>query len=717
MSAASRLVLIPGDVLGRALDIGLTAYQDSLMSLSKTVLTRLMLGGLMIGVIVSSDLLTADSTSKLGFRSINYSTSFEDVEASPFTKIQLGSAVWTAATGHAEISGRFAHRGKQSLHLNGGSNQTVTLTLNEPVEGETVLKFQAERWTVRPPYTFSVEAKGDEGWINIFQGDDEIRVGRSFLSSVECAVPTGATSLKFISTAPANAGTLIDDVSIRKPIEMEVSHLTMNQVVNPVLLGKKDNPVSSFSVITVGSLNPKSLHNVTLSMEGTTDLKDIAVIRVFRDQVLFGEVTEIGEVISLPGSLVLREGENKFRISIELKPEANQDHFINAKLISVEANGLKLEAANPDIFHAQRIGVALRVAGQDECHTYRIPGLATTRSGTLIAVYDNRYRSGGDLPGDIDVGMSRSTDGGRHWEPMQVIMDMGNDPMWRYDGIGDPTILVDKQTGRIWVAATWSHGDRSWNGSGPGMEPEETGQLMLVHSDDDGLTWSNPVNITQQIKNPDWRFVLQGPGKGISMKDGTLVFPAQFRGSNEAPVNGKPSSTLIYSKDKGLTWSIGSGVKIDTTEAQLVELGDGSIMINCRDNRNREGVDGLSGRTVAVTTDLGETWQRHPTDRTALVEPTCMASLIRLEHSEHGALLLFSNPATNEGRFNMTLKVSDDEGMSWPEKWHTLYDARRGAGYSCLTRIGEDHIGVLYEGNRELYFLRFSIKELMKGQK
>ena len=112
------------------------------------------------------------------------------------------------------------------------------------------------------------------------------------------------------------------------------------------------------------------------------------------------------------------------------------------------------------------MGVAVRQSGDDEVHTYRIPGLATTKKGTLIGVYDIRHRSGGDLPGDIDVGMSRSTDGGHTWEPMKAIMDMGNNPDFHYDGTGDPAVLVDQNTGSLWVAATWSHGNRSWRGSG-----------------------------------------------------------------------------------------------------------------------------------------------------------------------------------------------------------------------------------------------------------
>ena len=528
-------------------------------------------------------------------------------------------------------------------------------------------------------------------------------------------MPTQTSSIRFVGTAPDGTGTLIDDVVIAPPKPMTINHVKLVQQVSPAFSGKKNNPVIALHVHTSGNLAPKSVQQIFLNTTNTTDLGDVAAIRILQGERQFGGDQRASGKLTFTGSQALTEGENVFHVSFELQPGAKLNNRVDARITQIKIDGAFFDPEPVQLTGPQRIGSAVRIGGQDNCHTYRIPGLATTNKGTVIAVYDNRYQSSGDLPGDIDVGMSRSTDGGQSWQAMKVIMDMGSDPKWRFDGIGDPSILVDRQTGRIWVSATWSHGNRAWFGSGPGMKPEETGQWMMVFSDDDGINWSQPINITGQIKNPKWRYILQGPGNGITMSDGTLVFPAQFRGENAAPVNGKPFSTLIYSKDRGTTWNVGTGVKIDTTEAQLVELSDGSIMINCRDNRNRGLPDGKNGRTVAVTHDLGATWKLHPTDRTVLPEPTCMASLIKLESGPHKNLLVFSNPATGQGRFNMTLKASKDQGMTWPDDFHLLYDSRRGAGYSCLTQIDDDHVGVLYEGVRNLYFLRFSLNEMLNS--
>lgn len=622
--------------------------------------------------------------------------SFEAMTAGSLLRAETANGTWTAEAGQAEITAKFARTGKQCLHLFGGDTRTIDLQLKTTTAQQ--MSFWAERWTSRTPFTFRVEALSGHEWEEVFNGDDTIRVGDRFLSHVKIDLSQNVTALRFKCTSPPNSGVLLDDLAFTKATDMRAVGASHADWIAPALVGKV-SPITQVSISASGNRKPLTVTHLQVRFSNDTNLSDIKAVRAL------GQSLPIDRTMIFEGHVELKDGQNRISVSVEPSTNADLSARITATVTGVQlSNGTTLNPSGSAT--GQRIGVALRTAGQDNCHTYRIPGFATTNMGTLIAVYDNRYQSSGDLPGDIDVGMSRSTDGGSNWEAMRTIMDMGNDPRWNFDGIGDPAVLVDKVTNRIWVAATWSHGNRSWHGSGPGMKPAETGQLMLVHSDDDGKTWSKPHNITAQIKDPNWRFVLQGPGRGITMKDGTLVFAAQFRSADDSPHQGKPFSTLLNSRDRGETWQIGTGAKVATTESQLVELEDGVLMINCRDDRG-------GSRSVYTTNNLGKTWILHPTSRQALIEPICMASLLRIDHKTLGRLLVFSNPNSRAGRFDMTLKVSTDDGQTWPTRWHTLYDQRVGSGYSCLTRVDKDHIGVVYEGIRELYYLRFTIRELL----
>ncbi len=370
--------------------------------------------------------------------------------------------------------------------------------------------------------------------------------------------------------------------------------------------------------------------------------------------------------------------------------------------------------------------MVLRAAGQDNTNTYRIPGLITTNKGTLIAVYDNRYNNSKDLQEDIDIGMSRSIDGGQTWQPMRVIMDMGEygGRSQRLNGTGDPCVLFDDKTNTIWVAALWMSGatekDMLWWASKPGMKPEETGQFMVVKSTDDGLTWSKPINLTSQIKDPAWQLLLQGPGRGITMTDGTLVFPAQFKADlgTKALDGGQFTchSTIVYSKDQGKTWHIGTGAKSNTTEAQVVQLADGSLMLNMRDDRNRADKGATNGRAVATTTDLGKTWTTHSTSNSALQESNCQASIISTDLVISGKkqqVLFFSNPNSKTDRSHMTIKASLDCGLTWPETYQVELNAENGYGYSCLTMVDNQTIGIVYEGVKELYFQKIPVSDIL----
>lgn len=345
----------------------------------------------------------------------------------------------------------------------------------------------------------------------------------------------------------------------------------------------------------------------------------------------------------------------------------------------------------------------VRQHGEDGVHTYRIPGLATTPKGTLIAVFDQRHKNSGDLPADIDVGLMRSTDDGATWSVMSRILDFdASVPGSQGNGVGDPAVLVDRD-GTIFVAALWSKGPRAWNGSGPGMTSDETGQLVLTKSTDDGLTWSEPTSITSQVKRPAWRLCFNGPGNGIQLRDGTLVFPAQFKGSDNVP-----HSCFIASRNGGETWKISPAAiptQPPTSESAIAELADGSLLLTMR-NEARAGVRAWARwdwKGDVLRGKWSEPWLTVP-------DPTCMASLIRHPHGE----LIFSNPNSTSRRVALTIRSSTDDGKTWSAG--RLLDAG-GAMYSCLTVLRDGRIGVLYEGSDGggLVFARFPLEWVQEG--
>jgi sialidase-1 len=640
---------------------------------------------------------------------LTHGESFDSAPAGPITSLKGDAGAWSADADHASIENGHGKSGKQSLRLSGEGECQAVLELASPAVDGVELTFSAERWTRRDPFSFRIDAKGTGDWQEIRNADEEIKVG-GFHADLRVAIPTGTTALRFRCAAQADGGVLIDDVEVLKPSPAKASLVEVVQPVCPAFIREDFNPVLGFRVVVEGNQGKALLEAIELGFGGTTRLGDIKSFRILAGSAdpaaepgaVVAEGIKAAEKIVLKLQHELKRGDNWFWVSPILENDASLDGQIDASVFRVKAGGSVIEPANASPDGAQRIGYAIRVPGDDGSKSYRIPGLVRTKAGSLIAVYDIRYKHSGDLPADIDVGVSRSTDGGQSWGKMEVAIDMGNDPKFGYDGVGDPSILVDPSNGRIWIAALWSHGNRGWNGSGPGMKPEETGQLVLVSSGDDGKTWSKPINITEQVKIPEWCLFFNGPGAGIALKDGTLAFAAQYRDAD-----GKPWSTMISSKDHGETWKTGTGVKSDTTEAQIAQLADGSIMINCRDNRG-------GSRTVAVTKDLGQTWTLHPSDRSALREPVCMASLLAWDIPKQGDLLWFSNPNTSGGRHSMTIKLSTDQGLTWPEKDAVLYDSRNGMGYSCLAPVDAKHIGVLYEGQSTMYFLRIPLTEWFK---
>ena len=428
--------------------------------------------------------------------------------------------------------------------------------------------------------------------------------------------------------------------------------------------------------------------------------------------ILKAETVPVSHQMTFTAEQKLFPGRNFFWISLEMKPSASLHTTVSASISQAKVNGLAIPIKDlSDKGMRQRMAVGVRHAGDDGAAAFRIPGLVTTNKGTLLAVYDVRYNNSVDLQEHIDIGLSRSTDGGQTWEKMRLPIAFGEEgglPAAQ-NGVGDPSILVDTQTNTVFIVAAWTHGmgnQRAWWSSYPGMGKNETAQLVIAKSTDDGQTWSAPVNLTEQVKRPEWYFLLQGPGRGITTSDGTLVFPIQYIGQDRIPNAG-----IMYSRDRGKTWKIHNHARTNTTESQVAEVEPGVLMLNMRDNRG-------GSRAVYTTTDLGKTWKEHESSRTALIEPVCMASLISVKAEDNCLgkdLLIFSNPNSTSSRDKMTIKISLDGGQTWPLEHQLLLDEGESWGYSCLTMIDRETIGILYESSvAHMTFQSIPLKEICR---
>lgn len=340
------------------------------------------------------------------------------------------------------------------------------------------------------------------------------------------------------------------------------------------------------------------------------------------------------------------------------------------------------------------------VAGQDGVLEYRIPALVTSTRGTLIAACDARRDRSGDPPNNIDSVIKRSTDGGRTWGALQVVADFPGT-----EAAADPCLLTDRVTGTVWLFFGWCPEGIGTRASRPGLAGR-TIQVTAMSSDDDGVTWTPPRDLNAMVKNPEWSAMWCSPGAGLQTRDGRLLVPST------SLRNGTPHSQAFCSSDHGNTWRTLAASGANTNEHMLVELADGSLLANMRSNH------GQGCRAYAVSADDGQTWselQHHP----ALVEPVCQGSLIRYSARSDGHerdRLLFANPASRK-RENMTVRLSYDEGKTWPVA--KVVHAGPTA-YSCLTALPDGTVGLLYErGNRGPYetitFVRFDLGWLTDG--
>jgi sialidase-1 len=330
---------------------------------------------------------------------------------------------------------------------------------------------------------------------------------------------------------------------------------------------------------------------------------------------------------------------------------------------------------NQTHFHQQD----LFMGGERGYHTYRIPALVATTAGTLLAFCEGRRHGPGDS-GDINLLMRRSADGGATWSAQRVLWDDGEHTC------GNPCPVVDRDTGAVWLLLTHNLGEDCERDIIAG-ESRGTRTVWAARSDDDGLTWTAPIEITATTKRPDWTWYATGPGAGIQTRAGRLVIPCDHiaAGSKAA------GSHIVFSDDHGATWQLGGAVTGGAVnECEVVELADGALLLNMRSHDRARKC-----RMMATSRDGGLTWSAARPDP-ALVDPICQASIRRYSDSAAGerSRILFTNPADADRRANLTVRLSDDECVSWPVA-RQLYAGP--AAYSCLAVLPDRTIACLYE--------------------
>ena len=326
---------------------------------------------------------------------------------------------------------------------------------------------------------------------------------------------------------------------------------------------------------------------------------------------------------------------------------------------------------------------------QDNIACYRIPSIVTAANGDLIAAIDERVPSCGDLKSNknINIVLRRSIDNGKNWSAIEKIVDF---PFGQ--SASDPSMIVNNKTKEIILFYNF-------------MDLEKEKDIYYLHfikSSDDGKTWSEPEDITSQITKPEWHkdFKFITSGRGIQTRSGKLL---------HCLVNLDNGMHVFGSDDNGSSWFLIDTPIIPGDESKIIELNDGTWMINSRAN-------GKKLRWVHTSNDEGKTWNSWA-DST-LIDPGCNASIIRYTSTKDGYKknrLLFTNAKMKEGRYNMTIRISYDEGKTWSEG-KNIYPG--GSAYSSLTILQNGEIGLFFEkdDHKENVFLSFSLEWITDGK-
>ena len=474
----------------------------------------------------------------------------------------------------------------------------------------------------------------------------------------------------------------------------------------PVGRGEDNERIIAVRVETEGSENPLIMTALEFSLTGTTSLSDLENLKVYytsgnprlKTDHLFGTVAVQEGTIIITGSQVLNEGFNHFWVTADLSAGAAEGNFLKGEILTVTVGGQAYTVSPGSTDDARLIVLEHKLlfsGGDYGSVNFRIPAVKTANDGSIVVALDARRGLAGDLPNNIDIMVRRSTDMGETWSEAVTIADFG--PF----GASDPSLVKDRNTGDL-LCMFASHQGLFQS------TPLNPIRFQVCRSQDNGVTWSTPVEHIGQIYASGWYAAWLASGSAHQMRNGRIIGAIGVRQNSGNII----SNFMVYSDDGGQSWSYKPAVASTVgDEAKIVELDNGSLMMNIRNQTP-------DCRKIVISEDGGDSWGT-PYYQYELIDPAVNGDFIRYTSVLDGynkSRLLFSIAAHPTTRKNLTLFLSYDEGATWPVS-KVINPGL--SGYSCLTILSDGTIGCFYENGEyeefQLYFARISLDWLSGG--
>ncbi len=491
-----------------------------------------------------------------------------------------------------------------------------------------------------------------------------------------------------------------------------IKSTVVSQDVNFTGRGNDNEEILKVKVLTNGSTEA-TINNIKLKMTGTTEINDVEQIKIYttksnnkfdprnptgKGAILLGTATPSSDEITVSTTDKLYSGTNYIWITYQIKETAKEGNNVDAEVVSITTENETYDIQNGNPNGSRQILLRRKLVlapGDDNSNNYRIPAICTAQDGSLVTITDKRKNNAGDLPQDIDLVCKRSTDGGKTWSE-SIIVAQGTG---YGKGFGD-ACLIKAKSGKL---VSLFVGGPGYFGS----TPSNPLRGYMITSTDNGQTWSEPKDITNQIYKGEtspkgMKGMFFGSGHGLCTSSGRLmaVIAGRFGNSNH--------NYVIYSDDEGDTWKLSNRAISNGDEAKVVELNNGDILMSSRTSGNR---------LWAKSTDGGITWgSRNSWEE--IWGNACDADIIKYTTTTDGFdknRMLHTLPNAGDRR-NVTMWLSYDEGTSWPIK-KTICEGT--SAYSSITILDDGTIGVYLEEDGsvpyKMYFLNYSLEWLTNG--